>query len=830
MDRMKDYKQLLKQLPSKTLVCAFGEFNPPTVAHELLVKTVKAMAEQKNSDHVIYTVPSKNNLIQEDKKEHYLKLMFPNINFSTFTEFSEKYNKIIVVTGTENLSEVKKLKEHKNIEIISISDKTVDLSSKMKQIASKGVYEQFKKNLPSTIRDMDGRRLMNDVRLGMGLLPIKEQLNLVKDTLREEYFHGKVFNVDDIVESNDIVYQIAKRGSNHLLLRSEDGTLISKWLHEVKQSGKEFMLKEDLTSKTLKPADTIKVARIIATMLGIDKVESTANPENLVNSALRKVRSKTLNPEAMSILHKMLSLATEVGIKYDVSLVPAKIKEGVIQPNGTDKIDTIDTTAPIVSFRKFKNKIEEDNVKDNESDMDAENQSTEKHKVGGLLVQPYSDNDNLRRRKVKYHLGEGKDIAKHVVHVTVSDPNHTAVHKRKQTFQRKASVSANSRQNAIDGAITYYKKSGYKVHDHHYVGLKEETGQIDEVSSELLDRYKTAAKKSADDLTAQGKHKKSTDRWMGVMKATGKQIDKTTANIKKSLNREEVISEGAYEKSEENKRSADAAKKQGNMFDHHMHMADYHDNLAQWHADRSRFSVSDIHAKKSEEHHEKAMSLKENMIPNAGHVNIAGDTPHDETWESAGICPTCSQPECSCEDKDESNADTDGTDFTDEEMDKLIDSLKDDDYLEAYEEDELALVDAETGEEIPPHEDEKHLDESALMEVLSRMERMKAKFRLRKTSAKRQRATAIALKRHSSMPIINKRARKLAIQLMKKRFLRGRDPSSISVGEKERIERMIQKRKTVIGRLASKLAPRVRGIENARLSHHTYTKKSTPSF
>ena len=66
-----------------------------------------------------------------------------------------------------------------------------------------------------------------------------------------------------------------------------------------------------------------------------------------------------------------------------------------------------------------------------------------------------------------------------------------------------------------------------------------------------------------------------------------------------------------YDKSEENKRSADAAKKQGNMFDHHMHMADHHDNLAQWHAEKGRSSMSEIHSQKSEEHHEQAMKLKE---------------------------------------------------------------------------------------------------------------------------------------------------------------------------------------------------------------------------
>jgi hypothetical protein len=74
---------------------------------------------------------------------------------------------------------------------------------------------------------------------------------------------------------------------------------------------------------------------------------------------------------------------------------------------------------------------------------------------------------------------------------------------------------------------------------------------------------------------------------------------------------EETIVEGAYEKAEENKKSADAAHKQGDMFAHHLHMADHHDNLSQWHSEKGRHGEADRHAAKAEEHHEKAMSLKE---------------------------------------------------------------------------------------------------------------------------------------------------------------------------------------------------------------------------
>ena len=122
-----------------------------------------------------------------------------------------------------------------SVEFIAITEKDPDANeTKMKSFATKALYEQFKKKLPTTIRELDGKRLMNDVRQGMGLDPIKEQLNLVKDTLREDYFNGKIFNIGDIVESNEEHYEIVKRGSNHLLLKNSSGELISKWIHDVK--------------------------------------------------------------------------------------------------------------------------------------------------------------------------------------------------------------------------------------------------------------------------------------------------------------------------------------------------------------------------------------------------------------------------------------------------------------------------------------------------------------------------------------------------------------------------------------------------------------------
>jgi hypothetical protein len=273
---MKDYKQFIRQLPNTTIVCALGEFNPPTTAHELLVQTVKVVAEQRGADHIIFTSPSE--ILQEDKKQQFLSLMFPKSKFvslgeaffaSVVKKLNEKYKNVIIIAGADQFDEFKTLKESADVEIISIGTKDPDADfPKMKQYATKGIYEDFKKLLPSTIRDMDGKRLMNEMRIGMELEPIKEQLNLVKDKLREKYFRGEIFNVGQLVESSGQQYEIVKRGSNHLLLKDQSGELVSKWITDVKE----------ITEAVIQPN-------------GTDKID-TNSPEAAGNNQVQKPKGK----------------------------------------------------------------------------------------------------------------------------------------------------------------------------------------------------------------------------------------------------------------------------------------------------------------------------------------------------------------------------------------------------------------------------------------------------------------------------------------------------------------------------------------------------------
>ena len=255
----------MESLPSKTVVFAFGRFNPPTTGHQLLVQFVKKLASQNRADHVIYasrTQDTKKNPLNVDRKVHYLNLMFPNTRFvgaseqvRTFIEaakeLNKKYKNIIMVAGSDRVPEYEKLLTKYNgtefhfdsVKVVSAGERDPDSddvsgmsASKMRSVASKGDFTQFKKGLPSTLRDIDARRLMNDVREGMGLESIKEQIKLPFNALREKYFQGEIYKVGEIVESlTGESLEVVKRGTNYLLVKDSAGAVSSKWLNEVTQ-------------------------------------------------------------------------------------------------------------------------------------------------------------------------------------------------------------------------------------------------------------------------------------------------------------------------------------------------------------------------------------------------------------------------------------------------------------------------------------------------------------------------------------------------------------------------------------------------------------------
>ncbi len=779
----------MEGLPPKKIVFAFGRFQPPTIGHELLVKTVKKIAGT-TADHVIYaskTQDAKKNPLAVERKVYYLKRMFPGMNFAPATEqqrtfmevaaaLNKKYKHIVMVAGSDRIAEYKRLLNSYNgkdfnfdsIEVVSAGERDPDADdasgmsgTKMREAAKKGDFKLFKTGLPHTITDLDARRLMNELRKASGLQPVKESLNIVVDELREKYFRGEIFNVGDTVSCNEETFSIVKRGSNHLLVKAEDGSLHSKWIHEVqfvedvqvgytpteitfggyttknfhhhdyvskafemtiqrsgnthpqevleaikatdtymglndvhidtdkkpnanelemwilahekarmlleglnefvhhqdywhmhlhelqdmlsnfKELGKGEMqdeydfsngvrgavlVEEDdqpLTNKTIKPTDKIKVARVIAAMLGVENPESMSDPDLLVNAGLRKLKSRTLNPDSVAIVKRMLDLADDVGIDYDEKLLQSKLQEEEAMQN-------------ILKFREFHKK------------------------------------DHLRKMKRNYQLGEEE--------------------------------------------------------------------QIDEISQKLAGEYYGAATKKHIDKVGIKK-----DMYGRIEKDMGKN---RKAGVDRALDR----ITGARKTNED----------------------------------------LDIPVLENEEMWAQRVIDEEEINKEA--LPLHADAQFPEGSE-------------------------DFEEMTDEEIDAIVNSMTDEDILEhGYDDEELAVVDADTGEEIEV-DDENNLDpvkESNLMEVLSRIERIKAKARFKRTEAKRERRLQIALRKTSDTKTINTRARRMAIKTIKQRLAK-KPLNKLSVAEKERLEQRIQRMKPVLNRIAMRMAPRVRRLERDRI-------------
>jgi hypothetical protein len=112
------------------------------------------------------------------------------------------------------------------------------------------------------------------------------------------------------------------------------------------------------------------------------------------------------------------------------------------------------------------------------------------------------------------------------------DTGDKAKSKRAHALAMKAGERYRSNPVNRDKAISHIMSGANKDYTSgkRYTGdsveYPEDTNVVSEVSDATLFSYKEKAKKSADTLHAQGQYKKSANRWLNVMKATGKQIDK----------------------------------------------------------------------------------------------------------------------------------------------------------------------------------------------------------------------------------------------------------------------------------------------------------------
>ena len=160
----------------KTCYFTFGRFNPPTIGHEKLLRTVEK--EAGSNDYLIYpsqTLDKKSNPLPYEYKVDILQKMFPWSNIETAAccntiikvaqdMMMKEYTDIVMVVGSDRVADFDKLLQKQNsidyafktIKVISAGDRDPDgegvegmSASKQRKAAAEGDLKTFMKGVPS---------------------------------------------------------------------------------------------------------------------------------------------------------------------------------------------------------------------------------------------------------------------------------------------------------------------------------------------------------------------------------------------------------------------------------------------------------------------------------------------------------------------------------------------------------------------------------------------------------------------------------------------------------------------------------------------------------
>ena len=249
------------------LIFAFGRFNPPTSGHGKLMREVTIQARKNGANHVVYASASQDkrkNPLDVKTKVKFMKKMFPDNKIiaaggtqRTFIEvlkfYDKMYGEIIMVAGSDRISEFQKLSDkyngkdynYKSIKVVSSGERDPDAegvtgmsASKMRDMAKSGDAKNFKKGVEG-LSDSEASSLFNAVRKGMGITGRNYPLikasftEFVNNDLREEYHQEKIFNVGDMVEHMDgSKGMVVRRGSNYVSYE-DDGLIKKAWLYDL---------------------------------------------------------------------------------------------------------------------------------------------------------------------------------------------------------------------------------------------------------------------------------------------------------------------------------------------------------------------------------------------------------------------------------------------------------------------------------------------------------------------------------------------------------------------------------------------------------------------
>ena len=261
---MRKFKDLTEA--KETAAFTIGRFNPPTIGHEKVITSLV----KKSSGNSFYIFPthsqdSARNPLPHALKIAYMRKMFPkyknnilvdkarNVFEIANTLYNKGHTSIICVVGSDRVREFETLlnkyngvegKKHgfykfDSIKVISAGQRDPDAddvsgmsASKMRDAAKDGNKDLFLQGLPKGFRD--GDKLYRDVRKYMGIREEREMGDMSDfEYIRDQYLTGKIWNIGDIVEANNVSGEIVRRGTNYLSFVEDNGKVHKAWLYEI---------------------------------------------------------------------------------------------------------------------------------------------------------------------------------------------------------------------------------------------------------------------------------------------------------------------------------------------------------------------------------------------------------------------------------------------------------------------------------------------------------------------------------------------------------------------------------------------------------------------
>ncbi len=748
---MKTYKTLTENLNRKNIILYFCECSLPTLEHLLAFAVTKQLAENKKADYAILlsnTRESTRNPLSISQKLEYTNLLYPGFNLVVASEsmntpvdaaraYSTKYKNITLMCNADYVGQCSSICEnshlYNSINIVSTGEANPETSAASKNLKTaiiEGDLKSLKACLLPHVREIDAKRFMNDARIGMGLDAIRESIVFNTSALREQYIAGEIFAENTFVESNNELYKIINRNNNYITVSNNLGILSKKWLTDVQpvEVSEETRVKfEGITEMKFSTADKIKVGKIIGGMLGAD-VSKGSNAEQMVNAGLRIIRSKTLNPEAISILQNMLKTADDAGILYDKKLVPNKVvTEDSVQYSADIKNPDFD---PIIG--KYKRKQHLRRMTFSRDKRVEPDEVLGGRTIESLDIVPSTAGSDVQAPQIDQYVYKTPDLAKRKIKTPV-------------TFRRESA----------DDVISSDNQSPEKL------------GTVLDVPLSKESRIKKKKNESVD--LDEAKRRDPVQEHIDSIRARTEQ-----AHLK--------------------------GQRYYTLYKQDQHIAD--------------------------EHHKHLNSLggKQVALPEA-------------------------VKECTVDEVESSN---DGSNITDAEIDDMISHIDNwDDIIGLYDSSELSYVDSITGDHVAdvpdkfygyegdPEEtpDEREIDapdevfvagppkmreSTELNELMSRVERLKTDIAHHGNRVKRE--VKVVLKKRSTAAQLHRKARSLAAKTLKLNLAK-KPLKQLTHAERLRINQIVASKNKLVNRIALRLLPRIKAIEQLHMTHSNYTKE-----